>query len=70
MSLFLKGIISRRAYYKEFTVDLSKEVPNVSNDPNMSNLKKSDHALYSDNRAEKLRWGDDVKTFGNYAITV
>lgn len=55
---------------KEFTVDLSKEVPNVSNDPNMSNLKKSDHALYSDNRAEKLRWGDDVKTFGNYAITL
>jgi len=55
---------------KEFTVDLSKDVPNVSNDPNMSNLKKSNHALYSDNRADKLRWGDDVKTFGNYSITL
>ena len=42
---------------EEFTVDLSKDVPNVVNDPNMSNLKKSDHTLYSDNRADKLRWG-------------
>ena len=55
---------------EEFTVDLSKDVPNVVNDPNMSNLKKSDHTLYSDNRADKLRWGDDVNTFGNYSITL
>ena len=40
---------------EEKTFDLSKDVPNVVNDPNMSNLKKSDHTLYSDNRADKLR---------------
>ena len=55
---------------EEFTVDLSKNIPTVINDPSMSNMKKSSHALYSDERVDKLRWGDDVKTFGNYAITL
>tara|TARA_B110000495_G_C23036010_1_gene618730 strand:+ start:1891 stop:3153 length:1263 start_codon:yes stop_codon:yes gene_type:complete len=55
---------------EEFTVDLSKDLPYVDNDPAMSNMKKSNHALYSDNRAEKLRMGDDVNTLGNYAITL
>jgi hypothetical protein len=54
----------------EFTVDLSKHAPVVDNDPSMSNLKKSNHALYSDNRAEKLRMGDAIKSFGNYSITL
>lgn len=54
----------------EFTVDLSKSAPIVDNDPNMSNLKKSNHALYSDNRAYKMKMGDDVKSFGNYSITL
>lgn len=54
----------------EFTVDLSKSAPVVDNDPSMSNLKKSNHALYSDNRAEKLHIGDDVNSFGNYSITL
>ena len=55
---------------KEFTVDLTKDIPMVDNDPSMSNMKKSNHALYSDNRADKLRMGDDVNTLGNYAITL
>jgi len=55
---------------KEFTVDLSRSIPNVDNNPAMSNLKKSNHSLYSDNRAEKLRMGDDVNTLGTYAITL
>lgn len=55
---------------EEFTVDLSKDVPTVDNDPAMSNMKQSSHALYSDNRAEKLRMGDDIDTLGNYAITL
>ena len=55
---------------EEFTVDLSKDVPTVDNDPAMSNMKQSSHALYSDNRADKLRMGDDVDTLGNYAITL
>ena len=55
---------------EEFTVDLSKSAPNVDNDPNMSNLKKSNHALYSDNRAYKMKMTDDVKSFGNYSITL
>ena len=55
---------------EEFTVDLSKDLPTVDNDPAMSNLKKSSHALYSDNRADKLRMGDDVDTLGNYTITL
>ena len=55
---------------EEFTVDLSKSAPIVDNDPNMSNLKKSNHALYSDNRAYKMKMGDSVKSFGNYSITL
>ena len=55
---------------KEFTVDLSKNAPQVDNDPSMSNLKKSNHSLYSDNRAYKMKMGDDVKSFGQYAITL
>lgn len=55
---------------KEFTVDLSKNAPRVDNDPSMSNLKKSNHSLYSDNRAYKMKMGDDVKSFGQYAITL
>jgi hypothetical protein len=54
----------------EFTVDLSKNAPQVDNDPSMSNLKKSNHSLYSDNRAYKMKMGDDVKSFGQYAITL
>ena len=55
---------------EEFSVDLSKHVPNVDNDPSMSNMKASNHELYSDNRATKLSLGDDVKTLGNYSITL
>ena len=53
---------------QEFTTDLSKLPPSVDNDPSMSNLKKSNHALYSDNRADKMRLDGDVKTLGNYSI--
>ena len=53
---------------QEFTADLSKLPPNVDNDPSMSNLKKSNHALYSDNRADKMRLDGDIKTLGNYSI--
>lgn len=56
--------------HEEFTVDLSKNVPNIANDQNMSNMKKSDHALYSDQRADKLKWGDEIKTIGKYSITL
>ncbi len=55
---------------QEFTVDLSKNLPIVDNDPSMSNMKKSDHTLYSDNRAEKMRLGDDVKSLGSYSISL
>ena len=49
---------------------MSKNAPHVDNDPSMSNLKKSNHSLYSDNRAYKMKMGDDVKSFGQYAITL
>ena len=55
---------------EEFTVDLSKPVPNVDNDPSMSNLKKSNHKLYSDNRAEKTKVSDELGAFGNFSITL
>ena len=55
---------------EEFTVDLSKSVPNVDNDPSMSNLKKSNHKLYSDNRAEKTKVSDELGAFGNFSITL
>jgi len=55
---------------EEFTVDLSKPVPNVDNDPSMSNLKKSNHKLYSDNRAEKTKVSDKLGAFGNFSITL
>ena len=55
---------------QEFTVDLSKKLPIVDNDPAMSNMKKSNNAFYSDNRAEKMRMGDDVKSLGSYSISL
>ena len=36
----------------------------------MSNKKKSNHALYSDNRADKMRQMMMKLSFGNYAITL
>ena len=53
---------------QEFTTDLSRLPPSIDNDPTLSNLKKSHHALYSDNRADKTRLDGDVKTLGNYSI--
>lgn len=54
----------------EFTTKLNTSPPNVDNDPNMSNLKKSNHALYSDERTSKMRLDEETKTFQNYAITL
>lgn len=53
---------------QEFTADLSRLPPSVDNDPTLSNLKKSNHALYSDNRADKMRQDGDIKTLGNYSL--
>ena len=53
---------------QEFTADLSKLPPSIDNDPTLSNLKKSHHALYSDNRSDKMRMDGDVKTLKNYSI--
>ena len=55
---------------QEFTVDLTKSVPELDNNPNMSNLKKSHHTLYSDNRADKMRVDEDESTFVKYSITL
>ena len=53
---------------QEFTADLSRLPPSVDNDPTLSNLKKSNHALYSDNRATKMRQDGDIKALGNYSL--
>lgn len=55
---------------EEFTTKLNSAPPNVDNDPNMSNLKKSNHELYSDKRTSKMRMDEKTKDFKNYSITL
>ncbi len=55
---------------QDFTAQLNTAPPNVDNDQYKSNLKESNHSLYSDKREEKLRMGENTNTFENYAITL
>ena len=55
---------------QNFTAQLNTAPPNVDNDQYKSNLKESNHSLYSDKREEKLRMGESTRTFENYAITL
>tara|TARA_Y100001933_G_scaffold264812_1_gene332769 strand:+ start:1623 stop:2873 length:1251 start_codon:yes stop_codon:yes gene_type:complete len=55
---------------QDFTAQLNTAPPNVDNDQYRSNLKESNHSLYSDRREEKLRMGENTNTFENYAITL
>ena len=54
----------------EFKAKLNTSPPSLTNDNYMSNKKKSEHALYSDNRSDKMRSDDDEISFDNYAITL
>lgn len=54
----------------EFTAKLNTSPPSLANDTYMSNKKKSEHTLYSDNRSDKMRSDDDEISFENYAITL
>ena len=55
---------------QDFTAQLNTAPPNVDNDQYKSNLKESNHSLYSNKREEKLRMGENTNTFENYAITL
>lgn len=55
---------------KNFKAELNTLPPNVDNDVYRSNLKKSNHSLYSDERAEKLKLGEVTNTLESYAITL
>jgi hypothetical protein len=53
---------------ENFVAKLNTPPPNVDNDPYMSNLKQSNHELYSDNRAMKMR--TDQTDSMDYSITL
>ena len=54
----------------KFTAKLNTSPPSLTNDNYMSNKKKSEHALYSDNRSDKMRSDDNEISFENYSITL
>ena len=54
----------------KFTAKLNTSPPSLTNDNYMSNKKKSEHALYSDNRSDKMRSDDSEISFENYSITL
>ena len=54
----------------KFTAKLNTSPPSLTNDNYMSNKKKSEHALYSDNRSHKMRSDDSEISFENYSITL
>lgn len=54
---------------ENFVAKLNTPPPNVDNDPYMSNLKQSNHELYSDNRAMKMRSDQSDKPL-DYSITL
>lgn len=55
---------------QNFKAELNTLPPNVDNDSYRSNLKKSHHSLYSDERAEKLKMGETTNSLESYAITL
>lgn len=53
-----------------FKAELNTLPPNVDNDEYRSNIKKSHHSLYSDERATKLKVGENTNSLESYAITL
>jgi hypothetical protein len=55
---------------EQFKARLNTTPPNVDADEYRSGMKKPEHGLQSDNRAEKMRMDQDTTTFKNYSITL
>ena len=55
---------------QEFKAQLNTVPPGLDYDDNKSGMKRADHSLKSDNRANKLKASDNDNTFKNYSVTL